>query len=68
MILEDEAGVEGLEDILGDLPDDAPPLQRGLTFDDLVQGQIELENADTHYELRGDLIEHLWAFKGANLA
>jgi hypothetical protein len=40
MILEDEAGVEGLEDILGDLLDDAPLLQRGLTFDELVQGQI----------------------------
>ena len=52
MILEDEAGVEGLEDILRDLQDDAPPLQRGPTFDDLTQGQIELENFDTHYELR----------------
>ena len=36
MILEDEASVGGLEDILGDLLDDAPPPQRGLTFDDLV--------------------------------
>jgi hypothetical protein len=34
----------------------------------LVANTIELENSDTHFGLRGDLIEHLWAVKGANMA
>jgi hypothetical protein len=37
------------------------------TFDQLVTSTIELENANTHYGLQGDLIEHLWALKGTNL-
>jgi hypothetical protein len=34
-------------------------LRRGLTFKNLVAGTIELENLDSHYSLRGDLIKHL---------
>jgi hypothetical protein len=68
MILEDEKDVEGLEDILADLYANNVPIQRGMTFESLVANTIELENSDTHFGLRGDLIEHLWAVKGANMA
>jgi hypothetical protein len=68
MILDDEDGVEGLEDIIGDLQVGAVPMQRGLMFQDLVTGTNEILNSDTHFSLRGDLIEHLWKIKGANMA
>lgn len=68
MILDDERDVEGLEDLITDLMDGAIPLEWGLTFDNLVSSTIEIENSDTHFSLRGDLIEHLWEIKGANLA
>jgi hypothetical protein len=67
MILDDEDGVEGLEDIIGDLQVGAVPMQRGLTFQDLITGTSEILNSDTHFNLRGDLIEHLWKIKGANM-
>lgn len=65
MILADERGL-GLENVLGDLTEGAVPLQRGLSFEDLVTHTRELENEETHYDLRGDLIEHLWQLKGTN--
>jgi hypothetical protein len=68
MILEDEENVEGLEDIIPELQVDDVPMERGLTFQQLVSSTIEIENSNTHYALRGDLIEHLWALKGASLA
>jgi hypothetical protein len=43
------------------------PLQRGLSFEDLVSGTVEIENSDLYYSRRGDLIEHNWALKGANM-
>jgi hypothetical protein len=61
MILEDEEIVEGLEDIIPELQADDVPMERGLTFQQLVSSTIEIENSGTHYALRGDLIEHLWA-------
>jgi hypothetical protein len=67
MILDDEDGVEGLEDIIGDLQVGAVPMRRGLTFQDLITGTSEILNSDTHFNLRGDLIEHLWKIKGANM-
>jgi hypothetical protein len=39
---------------------------RGLSFEDLLTNTVEMEDEDTHFDLRGDLIEHLWAMKGAN--
>jgi hypothetical protein len=52
-----------LEDHLEPLFDSGAPVQlrRGLTFESLVVGTIELEDVDSHYSLRGDLVEHLWA-------
>ena len=68
MILDDERDVEGLDDLIPELMEGAVPLERGLTFDNLVSSTIAIENADTHFSLRGDLIEHLWEIKGATLA
>jgi hypothetical protein len=68
MILENEQDVEGLEDIIAELQQDTEPLNRGLSFQELLAGTIELENRDTHFNLRGDLIEHLWRLKGLNMA
>lgn len=68
MILEDEEGVEGLNNVIGELHDGINPMQRDLSFDELVTNTMEIENVDTHFGLRGDLIEHLWMLKGANLA
>jgi hypothetical protein len=59
-IVEDEQNVEGLEDIIADLQvNDGIPIQRPLSFDHLLAGTIDVHNEDTHYSLRGDLIEHL---------
>jgi hypothetical protein len=66
MILEDERDVPGLENIISGLVDENVPLCRGLSFEALMNHTVEIENEDLHYSLRGDLIEHLWAFKGAN--
>jgi hypothetical protein len=66
MIVEDEQNVEGLEDIIADLPVNEGPVQRGLSFGELVAGTIDVHNEDTHYSLRGDLIEYLWSMKGSN--
>jgi hypothetical protein len=61
MIVEDEEGVPGLEDIITDLQRDVEPLERSLSLDNLIASTKEIENVDTHYSLPGDLIEHLWA-------
>jgi hypothetical protein len=66
MIVEDEQNVEGLEDIIADLPVNEGPVQRGLSFGELVAGTIDVHNEATHYSLRGDLIEYLWSMKGSN--
>ena len=64
IILEDERDVPGLENIIS--VDENVPMRRGLSFESLMNHTVEIENEDFHYSLRGDLIEHLWALKGAN--
>ena len=64
MIIDDEHDVPGLENILAAEFGDNVPLRRGLSFQELTIHTSEIENRDTHYSLRGDLIEHLWALKG----
>ena len=66
MIIDDEEGVDGLDDIIGKLHEGNIPMQRGLSFDEFMT--MGIANANTHFGLRGDLIEHLWMLKGANLA
>ena len=36
----------------------------GLSFLELRDGTREIENADSHFSLRNDLIEHLWQRRG----
>lgn len=67
MILEDEHDVHGLENILGTAVVDNVALHRGITLDKFTTHTEETKNANTHYALRGDLIEHLWALKGATM-
>lgn len=64
MILDDEHDVPGLENILAGEFGGNMPLHRGLSFQELATHTVEIENEDTHYGLRGDFIEHLWALKG----
>jgi hypothetical protein len=64
MILEDECYIPRLEDILPGVY--TRESCRGLSFEDLVTNTVEMENEDTHFDMREDLIEHLWAMKGAN--
>ena len=62
MILEDE------EDADLDFPFESasdPPLRGDLSYNQLILGTLQLENQETHFSLRGDLIEHLWALKGS---
>ncbi len=40
--------------------------KRGLSFEDHVEGTIQIENHYFHYNLQIDLIEHLWHLKGNN--
>ena len=42
-------------------------MERGLTFEQLLEHTQEVEDEDIHYSLRGDLIEHLWTLKGQNM-
>ena len=65
MIMDDEHDVPGLENVVGNAAVDNVPMRRGITLDQFTRHTAEIENADTHYALRGDLIEHLWAVKGA---
>jgi hypothetical protein len=39
-------------------------LKGGLTFPTYMQGNKELKNSQTHFNLRFDLIKHLWTMKG----
>jgi hypothetical protein len=65
MIVEDEQNVEGLEDIIAELQgNEGIHVQRGLSFDELLAGTIDIHNVDKHYSLILDLIEHLWSLKG----
>jgi hypothetical protein len=67
MIIDDESGVQGLENVLGAAFNDNVPMERGLTFEQLLEHTQKIEDEDMHYSLRGDLIEHLWALKGENM-
>jgi hypothetical protein len=52
MILDDESGVQGLENVLGTTFDDNVPMKRRLTFEQLLEDIEEIENEDMHYSLR----------------
>ena len=39
-------------------------MRRGLNFEDYVRGHEMIRDEMSHYMLRNDLIEQLWALKG----
>jgi hypothetical protein len=39
-------------------------MKKGLTFAKYIQGIEEIENQAAYYNLKNDLIDHLWALKG----
>jgi len=39
---------------------DAITMHRDLTFEKLLEGTIQIGNVHTHFDLKEDLIEHLW--------
>jgi hypothetical protein len=41
-----------------------PALEPDISFQQFAQGVAAIENEELHYNLRGDLIEHLWRLKG----
>ena len=59
MILDDEHDVPGLENTIAAEFGGNVLLRRGLSFQELTTHTCEIENRDTHYGLRGDLIKHL---------
>ncbi len=61
MIVEDESDKK-LENIFDH--NNVLLMRRCLSFDTYTQGFIELENVMTYFNIRVDLIEHLWAKKG----
>ena len=66
MILDDEHDVLGLENILADEFGGNVSLRRGLFFHELATHTIDIENGNTYYGLKVDLIEHLWVLKGTS--
>lgn len=65
MIIEDEAGLN-LEFLFDNRI--GTNLRRGPSLDAYKQGTEEMENTDTYFTLRNDLMEHLWAVKGKRKA
>jgi hypothetical protein len=41
-------------------------LKQGFSFEDYCQKITQIENVATHYNLKNDLVEHLWARKNNN--
>lgn len=41
-------------------------MKRGLTFIEYIQSTKEIKNLVAYYNLRNDLVDHLWALKGLN--
>lgn len=60
MIVEDESD-KNMETMFDH--NNVPLVRRGLSSNTYTQGIIELENVMTYFNIRVDLIEHLWAKK-----
>jgi hypothetical protein len=64
LIIEDESNCN-LEPLF-DVGSNVSHLKRGLSFEEYCQGTTQIENVVIHYNLKNDLVEHLWAEKGNN--
>jgi len=63
MIIEDEREVQGLENIYDGAPRDVSISRDRLIdfdFESFVARYREVRNEGVHYQLRNDLVEHLW--------
>jgi len=67
MIVKNEKDEFGLKDIVTKLLDSNLSFDRDLSFEDLVNGPAQIQDVNSHFGLRDDLIEHLWALKGDNM-
>ena len=65
IIIENESNEQNLEALF----EVAAPtgITRPLPFEALVAGTEQLENIEQHYNLKGDLVEHLWTVKGISI-
>jgi hypothetical protein len=63
MIIEDErdCNFESLFDLTN-----VEQLQLKFTFQTHMEGTSELENSQTHFNMKLNLVEHLWVMKGYN--
>jgi hypothetical protein len=65
MILEEEA-CEDLEVLTPQIAlSSSSGLRRGFSFADLQDGTTRLEDKESHYNLRDDLVQHHWDRKGS---
>jgi len=65
MIIEDEREVQGLENIYDGAPRDVSiSRDRSTDFESFVARYREVRNEEVHYQLRNDLVEHLWQLYG----
>ena len=66
MIIEDESGTD-LEILTPEAASSSSSgMRRGFTFADLTRETTLIEDTDTYYNLRDDLVQHLWEHKGFN--
>ncbi len=65
LIIEDESNCN-LEPLFN-FGSNVSHLKWRLSFEDYHQGTTQIENVATHYNLKNDLVEHLWAWKGNNV-
>ena len=66
MILEDGHDILGLKNIVGILRDGGVQFRR-LSSKELMKSTKKLYNEEPHYNLRRNLIEHLWEVKRNNV-
>ena len=65
MIIEDEHGLS-LEHLY-DRPLQVGHMRRNFSYYNLAVGTKEIEDVNSHFALRNDLIDHLWMRKGHNM-
>jgi len=67
MIIEDESGRD-LKILTQEVASSSSSgMRRGFTFADLTRETALIEDTDTYYNLRDDLVQYLWEHKGLNV-
>jgi hypothetical protein len=60
MIIEDEGRVHPDERFENEGENVEPSHEMTIDFDEFLENHKKIRNQETHYELREDLVEHLW--------